>query len=238
MLPLIAGGRTVGLVELLWLAGRRSVRRSEVDVLRTMANQVAVGLENVRLMEGLRQAADIDQVTGVNNHRYLQERLQQECARAARQHSPLSVLMIDLDGFKLINDRYGHADGDRLLRHVAVGLKLAVRANDVVARYGGDEFVVLMPDTDEPQARAVAERIVAGIRKTHYELSGGAEGRVGASAGLATYPRDGRSPQRLLSAADAAMYSVKRAGGGNVRRAQPDSGGATQARSLPSLARR
>jgi diguanylate cyclase (GGDEF)-like protein len=238
MLPLTAGGRTVGLVELMWLNERRGVRRSEVDVLRTMANQAAVGLENVRLMEGLRQAADIDQVTGVNNHRYLQERLQQECARAARLHSPLSVLMIDLDGFKLINDRYGHADGDRVLKGVATNLKLAVRANDIVARYGGDEFVVLMPDTDEAAAKQVAERIVLGIRKARYELSEGAEGHVGASAGLATYPRDGRSPQRLLTAADAAMYTVKRSGGGNVRKAQSDGVAAGNSKPLPSLARR
>jgi diguanylate cyclase (GGDEF)-like protein len=238
MLPLMAGGRTVGLVELLWLSTKRTVRRSEVDVLRTMANTAAVGLENVRLMEGLRQAADIDQVTGVNNHRYLQERLQQECARAARLHSPLSVLMIDLDGFKAINDRHGHADGDRLLHNVATGLRLAVRANDIVARYGGDEFVVLMPDTDEAQARAVAERIVSGIKKTRHELSSGSEGRVGASAGLAVYPGDGRSPQRLLAAADTAMYAVKRAGGGNVRRAVPDAGSTAKSRPITTLGRR
>lgn len=221
MLPLTAAGKTVGLVELYWLSAHKSIRPSELEVLRTMANQAATVLENARLVEQLRQAADIDQLTGVHNHRYLQERLKQECARSARSHTSIAVLMIDLDGFKGINDRYGHADGDLVLHAVAMGLKLAVRTNDIVARYGGDEFVVLMPDTDEAQARAVAQRIVSGVRKVRHELSEGAQESIAASAGLAIYPRDGQTPQKLLQSADAAMYSVKRAGGSNVKRAEP-----------------
>jgi diguanylate cyclase (GGDEF)-like protein len=238
MLPLTAGGRTIGLVELFWLSAHRRVRPTEMEVLRTMANQAATVLENARLMEQLRQAADIDQVTQVTNHRYLQERLKQECARSARSHSPMSVLMIDLDGFKGINDRHGHADGDRVLRTVALGLKLAVRTHDIVARYGGDEFVVLMPDTDEAQARAVAQRIVSGIRKVRHQLGDGSEETIGASAGLAVYPRDGQTPQRLLLAADAAMYTVKRAGGGGVQRAEPQVVGRPPERTLETLAGR
>ncbi len=221
MLPLTAAGRTVGLVELYWLTGHKSIRPSELEVLRTMANQAATVLENARLVEQLRKAADIDQLTGVHNHRYLQERLKQECARSARSHTPIAVLMIDLDGFKGINDRYGHADGDRVLHAVAMGLKLAVRANDIVARYGGDEFVVLMPDTDEAQARQVAQRIVSGVRRVRHEMTEGAQESIAASAGLALYPRDGQTPQKLLQSADAAMYAVKRSGGSNVRRAEP-----------------
>ncbi len=126
--------------------------------------------------------------------------------------------MIDLDGFKAINDAHGHADGDRVLRNVAAGLRLAVRANDIVARYGGDEFVVLMPDTDLAAAQLVAERVVAGVRGQRHQLADGTEGSVACSAGLALYPDDGRTATRLLRTADAAMYRVKRAGGDAVSR--------------------
>ena len=118
--------------------------------------------------------------------------------------------MIDLDGFKPINDKHGHADGDRVLRKVAADPAAAVRANDIVARYGGDEFVVLMPDTTEEGAQEVARRVIVGIRERRHELSGGATARVGVSGGLAMYPENGRTATLLLQAADSAMYSAKR----------------------------
>jgi diguanylate cyclase (GGDEF)-like protein len=218
LLPLNSGSRTIGLVELYMLGQAREFSEYEMNVYRTMANQAGAVLENARLVEQLRLAADVDQVTGVNNHRYLQERLRQEVARSARTRSQLSVLMIDLDDFKIINDKHGHADGDRVLRNIAACLKSAVRANDVVARYGGDEFVVLMPDTDEAQAKHVARRVVSDVGGLRHDLSDGARVKVRASAGMAVYPTDGRTVDALLRNADAAMYAVKRAGGGGLRR--------------------
>lgn len=218
LLPLIAAGRTIGLVELFWVAAAKTFTPDELDVYRTVANQAGAVLENVRLLEQLRQAADIDQFTGVHNHRYLQERLGQEVARSTRSRSRLSVLMVDLDG-QAINDEHGHGVVDQVLRSVAARLKLAVRETDIVARYGGDEFVVLMPDTSEEQARHVARRLVAGIRGRAFELGEGSSSQLGASVGLAVFPDDGRSPQALLAAADGAMYGVKGRGGSDVRRA-------------------
>jgi diguanylate cyclase (GGDEF)-like protein len=218
MLPLNPGNRPFGLVELYMLGQPREFSEYEMNVYRTMANQAGAVLENAHLLEQLRRAADVDQVTGVNNHRYLQERLKQEVARAARNRGHLSVLMVDLDGFKPINDKHGHTDGDRVLRNIAASLKAAVRESDVVARYGGDEFVVLMPDTDERQARNVARRVVSEVRGRRHEMSDGSHVRVGGSAGLAVYPTDARTVDGLLRTADAAMYTVKRAGGGAVRR--------------------
>lgn len=218
VLPLNAGGRTIGMVELLAMRQPRHLSESEMHACEAMAGLAAAGLERVRVAEQLRNAADMDTVTGVHNHRYLQERLRQEVARSARSHSPLAVLMLDLDKFKPINDRFGHADGDRVLHNIAATIKMHVRTSDVVARYGGDEFVVLMPDTTDDRAEHVARRVVEGILRDRHELSDGSKVSVGVSAGLSVYPTDGRTPAQLLSAADAAMYSAKRTGGRQVER--------------------
>jgi diguanylate cyclase (GGDEF)-like protein len=213
LLPLTAGGRTIGLVELLAFSQPRIINESQLNALEAMASLAATGLERVRLVEQLRSAADGDLVTGVHNHRYLQERLRQEVARAARQHSQLAVLMMDLDKFKQVNDRYGHADGDGVLHNIGATVLAEVRANDVVARYGGDEFVVIMPDTTVEQAEMVARRVVHAILTRRHVLTDGAHVSVGVSAGLAMYPADGRTSAELLSVADAAMYGAKRSGG-------------------------
>jgi diguanylate cyclase (GGDEF)-like protein len=220
LLPLNAGGRTIGLIELVARSEPRNPGPAEMQACEAMSSLAAAGLEKVRVLEQLRNAADMDLVTGVHNHRYLQERLRQEIARSARSHSPLAVLMLDLDKFKPINDRHGHADGDRVLHNIAATIKAHVRTSDIVARYGGDEFVVLMPDTDEESADQVARRVVKGVLKQHHELSDRSRVTVGVSAGLSVYPSDGRTSAQLLQAADAAMYAAKREGGRQVERSR------------------
>jgi diguanylate cyclase (GGDEF)-like protein len=197
---------------------------AEMQACEAMANLAATGLEKVRVLEQLRNAADMDLVSGVHNHRYLQERLRQEVARSARSHSPLAVLMLDLDQFKPINDKHGHADGDRVLHNIAATIMAHVRTSDIVARYGGDEFVVLMPDTSDSPAEHVARRVVSGILQQRHELSNGSRVSVGVSAGLAVYPTDGRTSTQLLQAADAAMYIAKRSGGRAVERPRAAAG--------------
>jgi diguanylate cyclase (GGDEF)-like protein len=220
-LPLNAGGRTIGIVELLAFGAPRHLDEAEMQAAEAMASLAATGLEKIRLLHQLRSAADMDLVTGVSNHRYLQERLRQEVARSARSHSPFAVLMLDLDKFKPINDKYGHADGDRVLHGIGATIKANVRTADIVARYGGDEFVVLMPDTHVEQAEHVARRVVSGILGRRHKMSDGSDASVGVSAGLAVYPADGRTSTQLLQAADAAMYSAKRSGGRQVERSAP-----------------
>ena len=222
ILPLQAGGRTMGLVELYSFAERRHLDASEMQAAQAMASLAATGLEKVRLVQQLRSAADMDLVTDVHNHRYLQDRLRQEVARSARSHSPLGVLMLDLDKFKPVNDRFGHADGDRVLHSIATTIKDHVRSADMVARYGGDEFVVLMPDTPIERAELVARRVVSGILQRQHQMSDGTMVKVGASAGLAVYPSDGRTSAQLLQAADAAMYAAKRTGGRQVERSSSE----------------
>jgi diguanylate cyclase (GGDEF)-like protein len=223
LMPLTTGGKTIGLVELVALQQQRALSESQLNALEAMSRLTATGLERVRLFEQLRSAADTDLVAGVHNHRYLQERLRQEVARGARSHSPLAVLMMDLDKFKLVNDRHGHADGDRVLHNIGAAIVGQVRTSDVVARYGGDEFVVVMPDTGAEQSQLVAQRVVNAILERRHELSNGSHVSVGVSAGLALYPEDGRTTAQLLATADAAMYEAKRSGGRGIERsaAQP-----------------
>ncbi|MEX1296064.1 MAG: diguanylate cyclase [Candidatus Limnocylindrales bacterium] len=211
LLPLSTGGRVTGLLELISETPGRRFSLSETKLLRAMANQAASALENARLVRRLRDAAETDLVTGVYSHRHLQDRVRQETARAARAHSPLSVLMIDLDDFKRVNDEHGHQAGDRVLRAIAGALRAAVRTSDVVARYGGDEFVVLMPDTDMAEAEHVAARAEAAVADLEHPMADGPSVRVTCSVGLALHPRDGRSGKELLRAADARMYRRKRA---------------------------
>jgi diguanylate cyclase (GGDEF)-like protein len=217
-MPLTTGGKTIGLVELVALHQPRALSESQLNALEAMARLTATGLERVRLFEQLRSAADTDLVTGVRNHRYLQERLRQEVARGARSHSPLAVLMMDLDRFKQVNDRHGHAVGDRVLHNIGAEILDQVRTNDVVARYGGDEFVVVMPDTSAKQAELVAQRVVDAIIERRHEVSNGSHVTVGVSAGLAFYPDDGRTTAQLLATADAQMYAAKRGGGRGIER--------------------
>ncbi len=210
LLPLSTAGHVVGLVEFVAEHGGRRIQDGETALLRTMANQAAAALENASLVRQLRDAAETDLVTGVYSHRHLQDRVRQETARAARTHSALSVLMVDLDDFKLVNDRHGHQAGDRVLRAIAGVLRASIRTSDVVARYGGDEFVVLMPDTDAAEAERVARRAARSVAELTHLMADGSEVHVTCSVGLALYPRDGRNGKALLRAADAAMYTHKR----------------------------
>jgi len=242
LLPLSTAGRVTGLVEFICEDGGRRFHEGETSLLRTMANQVAASLENARLVRRLRDAAETDLVTSVYSHRHLQDRIRQETARASRSRSPLSVLMVDLDDFKRINDEHGHQAGDRVLRSIAGSLRAAVRTSDVVARYGGDEFVVLMPDTAGEEAAQVAARAEAAVADLEHPMADGTSVIVTCSVGLALHPRDGRSGKELLRAADAQMYGHKRSrtrGGRGAHRASisvPQPVDAEQAAEVPARA--
>jgi diguanylate cyclase (GGDEF)-like protein len=215
MLPLVAKDAAIGLVELAF-EGRPTADPSLITLARTMTHEAAMALENARLYEDARRLADRDQLTGFFNHRYLHERLAEEVVRAARARRAVSVLMLDLDDFKLVNDSLGHVYGDRVLVHVAERIRSALRASDVTARYGGDEFAVILPETDRGDAATVATRILEALRLAPFAADGRQPFPVGASAGIACYPEDGRYATELIAIADRRLYEAKRGGGNQV----------------------
>jgi diguanylate cyclase (GGDEF)-like protein len=153
-----------------------------------------------------------DELTGLYNYRYLHSRLGEEFKRAERYREPLACVMLDIDHFKRVNDRYGHDVGDTVLREVAVRLLKAVREVDVVARYGGEEFLLVLPSTNFSGALAVAERVWRALGETAFTSAGGPL-RVSASLGVAVYPsRDIKNKDQLLKASDRALYQAKHEG--------------------------
>lgn len=160
--------------------------------------------------------ADRDPLTGFFNHRYLHERLGEEIIRAQRSRRPVSLLMLDLDDFKLVNDTFGHLFGDRVLVWVAERIKSTLRTTDVPARYGGDEFALILPETDADAARQASERILQAFAGHGFEAEGRGPLPVGLSIGVASSPADGRTPTTLIAAADRRLYRIKRSRGGGI----------------------
>ena len=163
-------------------------------------------------LEAQRALAEIDGLTGLANSRRFLQTLGAEVSRAARYRHPVSLAYIDLDGFKEVNDRQGHAAGDAVLSMVGSVLRASVRASDLPARMGGDEFAVLLPETDEAQARDVATK----LRTALEQKAASAEGRVGFSMGVITSPGPGADGEELVRRADHLMYDVKRTGKGRT----------------------
>jgi diguanylate cyclase (GGDEF)-like protein len=172
------------------------------------AQQVAAILKGARLRALLAHQATTDALTGVHNRRYMEQRLREELHRAARSGDPVSFVLLDVVGLKRVNDTLGHAAGDLVLQEVAGQLRSAMRASDVVCRYGGDEFAVLLPETRPEEAARAVQRVLDALAR-HPGVWG--EG-IPVSAGVAAFPEDGRAPEALVSTADRRMYRARRLG--------------------------
>jgi diguanylate cyclase (GGDEF)-like protein len=209
MLPLVAKGQSIGLVELMSF-GLIDLDVEQLELARTMANEAAMALENARLYEEARALADRDQLTGFYNHRYFHERFGEEVLRAQRSRRPISVLMLDLDDFKLVNDTFGHLFGDQVLAWTAELIRSTMRESDIPARYGGDEFAILLPDTPAESAATAVDRIRDAFANSAFESGSRRPVSISLAIGAATFPADGRTATELIAVADAALYREKR----------------------------
>ncbi|MGZ3631343.1 MAG: diguanylate cyclase domain-containing protein [Candidatus Limnocylindrales bacterium] len=201
--PLHSPSGVIGSLNLYRLHAR--FEPEELDLVKLFANHAAIALENAQVHQRLIEAARTDPLTGLGHHGAFQDAL----ATSFGNGEPLSVLMVDLDDFKVFNDRYGHQAGDQLLQQVAARLQAVVRANDHVFRYGGDEFALLLPGTDAAGAQVVAGKLLVGLDA----LPGPSRGaQVHASVGIATHPGDAHDAQDLVAVADTALYVAKEMG--------------------------
>ncbi|MEB1548565.1 diguanylate cyclase [Xanthomonas campestris pv. campestris] len=214
-LPMSAQGTQLGF---LFLSAPGPAPMPRLEIAEAAAEQLSLALSNLRLRESLRRQSIRDALTGLYNRRYLEEALSHELARCARRDLPLSVLMLDVDHFKQFNDGQGHAGGDLLLAAVGELLLTRLRAEDVACRYGGEEFTVILPETDGEEAMRVAEQIRGHIAALAVSDGQRALPRVTASIGVASFPADGELGSALIQKADAALYVAKRQGRNRVER--------------------
>jgi diguanylate cyclase (GGDEF)-like protein len=207
LVPLLIDNGCVGLIN-FYSRQTAAFPARTVRIGQELASQAALAIERARLHEALKERALTDGLTGLLNHRSILESLDAELSRSRRDGNPLAVLMIDLDGFKQVNDQHGHLAGDDVLRSVASILKTTVRDIDQVGRYGGDEFLLLLHSTALPEAQEVAVRIWRRIeREVHPKFAVNTPIRL--SIGIASAPEHGATRQDLIATADAAMYMAK-----------------------------
>lgn len=211
-IPILAQGEAIGILHFQATDEAPSLADSELSLRTTFAGQVGLSVANIRLREALRTQSIRDPLTGLYNRRYLEEMMARETRRAVRAEYGLGVLMLDLDHFKKFNDTFGHDAGDTVLRQTASFLAKSVRAEDFVCRFGGEEFVVILPMADLAASEARAERIRSHVRELTVLHQGQSLGMITVSVGVAALPLHGTTSKELIEAADAALYRAKRDG--------------------------
>jgi len=220
-IPLIQSGSVGSVIQLVATEGEAAQRLEQIPYLQIYLREMAPVLEAKRLTETLRESSLRDAMTGLNNRRFLEEYIETLTVNARRRNVQLAVLMIDLDYFKMVNDTYGHDVGDTVLKALAELLKQSVRASDLLIRFGGEEFLVVLQDTDPEGAFGVAEKIRTLVAGFELEVTGAVLQKT-VSIGLAIFPEDSETFWQTLKYADVALYRAKEAGRNRVVRFTPD----------------
>lgn len=244
-IPLTARGRTFGLLHILgvahdtsWTAGKGTVGEYKQRLAKTVAQQISSALFDLKLQETLRFEASRDPLTGLFNRRYMEESLSRELYRAARKSTSVGFILLDLDRFKTFNDRYGHAAGDAALRALSAYVQERSRSEDILCRYGGEEFLLMLSDCSLSDLVRRAEELREGAKQLHLEYDGRSLGGITLSAGVALFPDHGKTPRELFQAADAALYAAKRVGSDRVMVAESAGWIADPDRALQTKAKR
>ena len=221
--PLKIEERIIGVLNLSDKTTGEVFDDEDLKLIQTFATHAAIILDRRSLYnqtEELKRLSITDPLTGLLNRRYLQDRLEEELARTKRHERNMCLLMMDLDGFKFYNDTYGHLTGDRILKHLADVIMKSVRTMDVVSRFGGDEFIVILPETDLTLAVRIAERLNNDITKEALPTENSiakSESFITASIGIVSYPQHGETTAQLLENVDKAMYCAKHEGKNKIR---------------------
>jgi diguanylate cyclase (GGDEF)-like protein len=211
VVPLLYRNKVLGAMTAINRPDQRDFVQRDVALMEAIAHQAAIVIENARLFEEVQRLATTDELMGIHNRRHFFQLGQVEIERARRYHSPLSVMMLDVDHFKEINDTYGHAIGDQVLCSLAQGCQENIREVDILGRYGGEEFAIILPETDGLDALAIAERLRKYVQTVPRETQKG-EVLVTISVGVAELTENIFDLASLLDRADSALYAAKQAG--------------------------
>ena len=211
-IPLISFGQTLGVLT-LHSSERDAFRESELQSLESVADICANSIQNAHFVERVKQLAYLDGLTGIFNRRFFELRIMEEIERARRYGSGMAVIMVDIDQFKCLNDEFGHLLGDEVLRQVSSLFHRQLRKIDVVCRYGGEEFAILLTQTNAQQAMTIAEKLRRTIEKWQFP---GVPRTVTISAGVAAFPTHGTTRDEMIRAADTGLYVAKQAGRNHV----------------------
>jgi diguanylate cyclase (GGDEF)-like protein len=216
-LPLKVGNRVLGVL-FLYLPGNLKPTKDQINLLESVANQLSIALENARLYEKVHHLSVHDPLTNLFNRKMLFDRLDEEVSRSERSGKPLSIAMIDIDHFKIINDNYGHMAGDRILSELSRLLKGNVRNIDTVARFGGEEFMILLPDSDLEKSITSMERLRVCVEKHAFPTDkDGQTISLTISIGISVFdPGNPVDKPDLVKASDEALYKAKETGRNRV----------------------
>jgi diguanylate cyclase (GGDEF)-like protein len=211
-IPVISQGKDIGVLHLRTRPGIQTLTNAHQQLAQAVTEQVGLALANMQLRENMREQALVDPLSGLYNRYFMEASLESELSRARRDSHPVSLIMIDVDHFREMNANFGHPRVDEMLSELGRFLKNSIRAGDIACRYGGDEFLLILPNTQLDVARQRAEQLRSQIKTISVQNQAGKYLNISASFGIANWPDHGDSATDLLMVADAAMYRAKDGG--------------------------